>query len=133
MTRQEYTKKILAQLKAKGLLNEKAVKKFIAKKKMNESPLPPTEVDVEEYLYDYEDTIFTFIGRGDEDNGEDTSISEFFPLKKGDKIIIDSIQDDDGYEWPAEGAEPYRIYFRNAKSKNNNSCLVSVFMQLFKK
>ena len=43
MTKQEYTKKILAALKAKGLLNEKAVKKFIAKKKLNEGPLvPPT-------------------------------------------------------------------------------------------
>ena len=36
MTKHEYTKQILAQLKAKGLLNEKAVEKFIAKKKLNE-------------------------------------------------------------------------------------------------
>ena len=36
MAKHEYAKKILAQLKAKGLLNEKAIKRFIAKKRLNE-------------------------------------------------------------------------------------------------
>ena len=38
MTKQDIVKKVLAELKAKGLLNEGAIKKYVAKKKLKEAP-----------------------------------------------------------------------------------------------